>query len=58
MKMHSMTRRVTIAAIAAVSMIGGPALAGGHQVLDSIHFLIPGGAGGGWASALPRSFAA
>ena len=22
--------------------------AGGHQVVDSIHFLIPGGAGGGW----------
>lgn len=48
MTMHSMTRRVTIAAIAAISMIGGPALAGEHQVLDSIHFLIPGGAGGGW----------
>lgn len=24
------------------------AIAGGHQVVDSIHFLIPGGAGGGW----------
>ena len=24
------------------------AVAGGHQVVDSIHFLIPGGAGGGW----------
>ena len=23
-------------------------IAGGHQVVDSIHFLIPGGAGGGW----------
>jgi putative tricarboxylic transport membrane protein len=22
--------------------------AGGHQVLDSVHFIIPGGAGGGW----------
>ena len=33
MTMHSMTRRVTIAAIAAISMIGGPALAGEHQVL-------------------------
>ena len=34
----------------AVAALGfaNPALAGGHQVLDSIHFLIPGGAGGGW----------
>ena len=28
--------------------LGAPAFAGGHQVVDSIHFLIPGGAGGGW----------
>jgi putative tricarboxylic transport membrane protein len=28
--------------------LGTPAVAGGHQVVDSIHFLIPGGAGGGW----------
>ena len=25
-----------------------PANAGGHMIVDSIHFLIPGGAGGGW----------
>jgi putative tricarboxylic transport membrane protein len=25
-----------------------PVFAGGHQVLDSVHFIIPGGAGGGW----------
>ena len=25
-----------------------PVFSGGHQVVDSIHFLIPGGAGGGW----------
>ncbi|MDJ0858430.1 MAG: tripartite tricarboxylate transporter substrate-binding protein [Dinoroseobacter sp.] len=41
------TRRALIAAAAAVAMTGG-AQAGGHQVVDSIHFLIPGGAGGGW----------
>lgn len=28
--------------------MGFTAVAGGHQVVDSIHFLIPGGAGGGW----------
>ncbi len=41
------TRRAVIAAAAALAMTGG-AQAGGHQVVDSIHFLIPGGAGGGW----------
>jgi len=40
-------RRAFIAGIAAVGLCG-PVLAGSHQVLDSIHFLIPGGAGGGW----------
>lgn len=40
-------RRALIAAVAAFGL-SGPALADGHQVLDSIHFLIPGGAGGGW----------
>jgi putative tricarboxylic transport membrane protein len=28
--------------------LGNSAFADGHQVLDDIHFLIPGGAGGGW----------
>ena len=42
-----MTRRLALAAAAAVAFTG-PALAGGHQILDSVHFLIPGGAGGGW----------
>ena len=41
-----MGRRALIAAVAALGL-AGPAAAGGHQVLDSIHFLIPGGAGGG-----------
>ena len=40
-------RRALIAAVAALGL-AGPAAADGHQVLDSIHFLIPGGAGGGW----------
>ena len=41
-------RRALIVAATAAMTLGTPALAGGHQVLDSIHFLIPGGAGGGW----------
>lgn len=40
-------RRAFIAAAAVISL-AGPITAGGHQVVDSIHFLIPGGAGGGW----------
>ena len=42
------TRRALVAAAAATLSLGTPVLAGGHQVVDSIHFLIPGGAGGGW----------
>lgn len=40
-------RRTLIAAVASLGL-AGPVVAGGHQVVDSIHFLIPGGAGGGW----------
>ncbi|WP_299962250.1 tripartite tricarboxylate transporter substrate-binding protein [uncultured Roseobacter sp.] len=40
-------RRALIAAVAALGL-AGPAAAEGHQVLENIHFLIPGGAGGGW----------
>lgn len=40
-------RRALIAAVAAFGL-GTPVLADGHQVVESIHFLIPGGAGGGW----------
>lgn len=46
-KMNMGRRALTLAAIAAMTL-GAPAMAGGHQVVDSIHFLIPGGAGGGW----------
>ncbi|MEM1382837.1 MAG: tripartite tricarboxylate transporter substrate-binding protein [Pseudomonadota bacterium] len=44
------TRRIALAAIAACACLGlsGPAAADGHQVVDKVHFLIPGGAGGGW----------
>ena len=32
----------------ACAVATGPALAEGQQMVDSIHFLVPGGAGGGW----------
>lgn len=48
MKSFNMTRRVVMAAAAAALSFATPAAADGHQVVDSIHFLIPGGAGGGW----------
>ncbi|MCT4558950.1 MAG: tripartite tricarboxylate transporter substrate-binding protein [Pelagimonas sp.] len=41
-------RRALIASAVAALSLGAPALADGHKTLDSIHFLIPGGAGGGW----------
>jgi putative tricarboxylic transport membrane protein len=41
-------RRALIGAAMAAMTFGAPAMAGGHQVVESIHFLIPGGAGGGW----------
>ncbi|MEM9146866.1 MAG: tripartite tricarboxylate transporter substrate-binding protein [Pseudomonadota bacterium] len=46
MKTPALTRRVAMAALACVSMtLAGPATAAD---VDHIHFLIPGGAGGGW----------
>ena len=42
------TRRVLMAAAAATMAFAGSARAEAHQVLDSLHFIIPGGAGGGW----------
>lgn len=47
MTVFNFTRRAAMAAAAAL-MVAGPVHADGHQVVDSIHFLIPGGAGGGW----------
>ena len=42
-------RRVLVSAAIAAMALGAPAaFAGSHQIADSIHFIIPGGAGGGW----------
>ena len=48
MAIFNLTRRAFAAAAVATLSLGTPVLADGHQVVDSIHFLIPGGAGGGW----------
>ncbi len=42
------SRRALIAAATATVTLSGMAKAEGHQMMDSVHFLIPGGAGGGW----------
>jgi putative tricarboxylic transport membrane protein len=42
------TRRVFVTATAATLALTATAQAEGHQMMDSVHFLIPGGAGGGW----------
>ncbi|WP_299147211.1 tripartite tricarboxylate transporter substrate-binding protein [uncultured Tateyamaria sp.] len=47
MKTFELSRRALLGAAMALGL-GGQAIADGHQVVDSIHFLIPGGAGGGW----------
>src|SRR6056297_3105697 len=44
----NMTRRVVMAAAAATLALSGSVQAGGHTVLEELHFVIPGGAGGGW----------
>ncbi len=41
-------RRALVAGAVAALGFGMPAMADDHQKLESIHFLIPGGAGGGW----------
>ena len=43
----TITRRLALAATLAAGFVA-PAFADAHKELDSIHFLIPGGAGGGW----------
>ncbi|MFK7762095.1 MAG: Bug family tripartite tricarboxylate transporter substrate binding protein [Roseobacter sp.] len=48
MKTMKMGRRALIATAVASIGLGAPALADGHKVLDDVHFIIPGGAGGGW----------
>lgn len=47
MTLFSLTRRAVIAATTATALLGTPAIAG-QDIIDSIRFLIPGGAGGGW----------
>jgi putative tricarboxylic transport membrane protein len=47
MTLMKMTRRVVLAAAAASMTFATPALSS-DQAVESIHFLIPGGAGGGW----------
>ncbi|SCZ67367.1 Bug family tripartite tricarboxylate transporter substrate binding protein [Epibacterium ulvae] len=47
MSKFTMGRRALIAAVAAFGL-AGPGLSDGAKVLDNVHFLIPGGAGGGW----------
>ncbi len=47
MTIFNITRRVVIAATAASALFAGSA-AVAQEMVDSIHFLIPGGAGGGW----------
>ena len=42
------TRRMAIAAATATIAFAGSASADGHQIIDKMHFVIPGGAGGGW----------
>lgn len=48
MTTFNLGRRALMATAVAAMTFTSPVLAGGHQVVDSIHFLIPGGAGGGW----------
>ena len=48
MTKFNLGRRALMATAVAAISFGSPMFADGHKVLDSIHFLIPGGAGGGW----------
>ncbi|MFP7673053.1 tripartite tricarboxylate transporter substrate binding protein [Marivita sp. S0852] len=48
MKTLNLGRRALIAAAVAAFGLGSPAFANDDQKLDSLHFIIPGGAGGGW----------
>ena len=46
--MKTFTRRTALATAVALSMTTGFAAQAADPMVDSIHFLIPGGAGGGW----------
>ena len=47
MKVNMLLRALLMSSVAALTF-SAPASADGHPKLDSVHFLIPGGAGGGW----------
>ncbi len=47
MTISKVLKGTAIAAATAMALTSA-SMADGHQVVDSIHFLIPGGAGGGW----------
>ncbi len=47
MTISKVLKGTAIAAATALALTGA-SFADGHKVVDSIHFLIPGGAGGGW----------
>lgn len=44
----TMTRRVVTAAAAVTLAFSSLAKADDHQILERLHFIVPGGAGGGW----------
>ena len=48
--MLKMIRTAVAASVIATATLGlsAPAFADGHKMIDKLHFLIPGGAGGGW----------
>ena len=49
--MLKLTRRAMLAAAATLAIVAVPTMhvdAASHQVAEELHFLIPGGAGGGW----------
>ena len=46
MTRFTLTRRIVLAAVATTFGLGAPAFA--EPAIDKLHFLIPGGAGGGW----------
>ncbi|KIC45849.1 transporter [Ruegeria sp. ANG-S4] len=48
MAKFNLTRRTFAAAAVAAVSLGAPSMTLADEVVDSIHFLIPGGAGGGW----------
>ena len=47
MKKHPSAMRILLSAVAAFALLAGSA-AVAEPVVEKLHFLIPGGAGGGW----------